>query len=70
MPESGLNVLEGDTFRALPGTEQLAREPFPIVLRYDERRLLIGTRITGLFLYDGATLTPFRTAIDAVFTGS
>ena len=70
MPESGLNVLEGDTFRALPGTEQLGREPFPIVLRYDERRLLVGTRITGLFLYDGATLTPFRTPIDAVLTGS
>ena len=70
LPESGLNVLEGATFRALPGTERLAREPFPIVLRYDDRRLLVGTRTTGLFLYDGATLVPFRTSIDAVLTGS
>ena len=70
LPESGLNVLEGATFRALPGTERLGREPFPIVLRYDDRRLLVGTRTTGLFLYDGATLVPFRTRIDAVLTDS
>ncbi|MBK5298633.1 MAG: GAF domain-containing protein, partial [Vicinamibacteria bacterium] len=70
MPESGLNVLEGATFRALPGTEQLGREPYPVLLRYDERRLLVGTRTTGLFLYDGATLTPFHTPIDAMLTGS
>ena len=57
LPESGINVLEGDTFRALPGTDALAREVYPFVLRYDERRLLIGTRLNGLFLYDGAALT-------------
>ena len=44
MPESGLNVLEGETFRALPGTERLGREPYPVLLRYDDRRLLVGTR--------------------------
>ncbi|HVQ31079.1 MAG TPA: hypothetical protein VMV21_15915, partial [Vicinamibacteria bacterium] len=70
MPESGLNVLEGETFRALPGTERLRREPFPVLLRYDERRLLVGTRVGGLFLYDGATLTPFHTPIDDLFKGS
>ena len=70
MPESGLNILEGNTFRALPGTEPLGREPFPIFLRYDERRLLVGTRVEGLFLYDGNTLTPFHTAIDAELIGS
>ena len=44
MPETGLNVLEGDRFRALPGTESLGLEPFPVILRHDEKRLLIGTR--------------------------
>ena len=68
LPESGLNVLEGDRFRALPGTEALAREVYPVVLRYDERRLLIGTRSNGLFLYDGAALTRFPTEMDAAFT--
>ena len=55
-PEAGLNVLEGDTLRALAGTERLAREPFPVILRYDDKRLLVGTRSDGLFLYDGAAL--------------
>jgi signal transduction histidine kinase/DNA-binding response OmpR family regulator len=63
-PELGLTVLENGSFRALPGTASLAVEPFPVVLRYDERRLLIGTRLSGLYLYDGQTLTPFRTEVD------
>ncbi len=69
LPESGLNVLEGDRFRALPGTEALAREVYPVVLRYDERQLLIATRANGLFLYDGAALTRFPTEMDGVFIG-
>ena len=64
-PENGLNVLEGETLRALPGTERLAGEPFPVILEYDESRLLIGTRAEGLFLYDGSTLVPFPTELDA-----
>jgi signal transduction histidine kinase/DNA-binding response OmpR family regulator len=66
LPESGLNVLEGDTFRALPGTSVLALETFPVIVRYDERRLLVSTRTNGLFLYDGAALTPFATDVDDV----
>jgi signal transduction histidine kinase/DNA-binding response OmpR family regulator len=66
-PESGLHVLERDTLRLLPGTEPLATEPFPVVLEYDAERLLIGTRTSGLFLYDGQTLTPFATEVDDDF---
>jgi signal transduction histidine kinase/CheY-like chemotaxis protein len=66
-PEAGLNVLEGTKLKPLPGTASLGNEAFPIVLRYDERRLLIGTRQDGLFLYDGASLAKFATAADALF---
>ena len=66
-PEHGLNVVEHDTLRPLPGTERLVNEPFPVVLSYDASRLLVGTRNDGLFLYDGATLTPFPTELDAIF---
>jgi signal transduction histidine kinase/DNA-binding response OmpR family regulator len=70
VPETGLNVIEGETLRALPGTMVLGREVYPVVLPYDERRLLIGTRANGMFLYDGATLTPFATEVDeAIKTG-
>ncbi|MGQ0735639.1 MAG: GAF domain-containing protein, partial [Acidobacteriota bacterium] len=50
LPESGLNVLDGNTFRPLPGTERLGNENYPVLLRYDDTRLLIGTRDNGLFL--------------------
>ena len=45
--------------RPCPAPRRLRREHYPVVLRYDDRRLLIGTRSGGLFLYDG-------TALDAV----
>jgi signal transduction histidine kinase/CheY-like chemotaxis protein len=66
-PETGLNVLDGQTFRSLPGTLALAREVYGVVLGYDERRLLVGTRANGLFLYDGTALTPFVTELDDLF---
>ncbi len=63
-PENGLNVVEHDALRPLPGTQRLVNEPFPVVARYDASRLLVGTRSDGLFLYDGTTLVPFPTDID------
>ena len=69
-PDLGLMVLDGETFRALPGTATLANEPFAIVLRYDTGRLLIGTRRDGLFLYDGTTLAPLPTEVDALIKSS
>jgi len=64
IPETGLNVLDGDTLRPLPGTVSLGREVYPAILKYDDRRLLIGTRLNGLFLYDGSSLVPFATELD------
>jgi signal transduction histidine kinase/DNA-binding response OmpR family regulator len=66
-PESGLNVLEGTNMKPLPGTMALRDEAYPIVLRYDDTRLLIGTRRSGLFLYDGTSLVPFKTDADDYF---
>jgi signal transduction histidine kinase/CheY-like chemotaxis protein len=69
-PEAGLNVMEGDTFRPLPGTQSLANELYGLILPYDKTRLLIGTIARGLFLYDGTQLTPFRTELDQLFMSS
>ena len=66
-PEAGLNVLEGTTVTALPGTDRLRSEPFPILLPYDEQRILVGTRQEGLFLYDGTRLERFPTEFDSFF---
>jgi signal transduction histidine kinase/DNA-binding response OmpR family regulator len=67
-PEAGLNVLDGTMLRPLPGTAALGSEPYPLVLPYDEHRLLIGTRTSGLFLYDGAKLVPHPTDVDGTIT--
>lgn len=64
LPETGLNVLEGDGFRPLEGTASLASEVYPVIFRYDDQRLLIGTRFNGFFLYDGTSLTRFATGLD------
>ena len=69
-PESGLNVLEGSTLRPLRGTGALRDEPYPAVVRYDDTRLLIATRRSGLFLYDGTSLTPFKTELDDFLTSA
>jgi len=60
-PETGLNVIEGTTLRPLHGTDRLKGEPYPILLPYDEKRLLVGTRLDGFFLYDGRALERFTT---------
>jgi signal transduction histidine kinase/CheY-like chemotaxis protein len=67
LPETGLNVLDGDTLRPLPGTAALATEVYPVIVRHDARRLLIGTRFNGFHLYDGITLTRFPTELDEYF---
>ena len=34
----------------------MGEEAYPIVIPYDDTRLLMGTRSDGLFLYDGARM--------------
>jgi signal transduction histidine kinase/CheY-like chemotaxis protein len=63
-PGDGMLVMNGDRLESLPGTERFGNEVYPVLLPYDDRHTLMGTRADGLFLYDGARLTPFRTEID------
>lgn len=65
IPGSGLNVLDGDTLRPLPGTEALGSELGLVGLPFDAQRLLIVTREAGAYLV-GATggMVPFPTEVD------
>ncbi|HEX8029355.1 MAG TPA: ATP-binding protein [Vicinamibacterales bacterium] len=65
-----LMALRGDELVPVPGAEGLGEEAYPIVIRYDDKRLLMGTRSNGLFLYDGAALTAFHTDVDDYLKGS
>ena len=63
-PETGLMKMAGDALVALPGGRQFAEEGRPVILPYDEGRILVGTRADGLFLADGKTVTRFPTDIE------
>ena len=60
----GLTVLKNDSFYVVPHGEKFATERIYAMLPYDEKRMLIGTRTQGLFLYDGQDFTPFKTEAD------
>lgn len=55
----------GDFLKLLPEGERFADERIYVMLPYDERRILVGTREQGLFRFDGNVFTPFPTEADA-----
>jgi len=63
--EKGLMTLEGDSLVLVPGGEQFADERIYVMLPFDEKRMLIGTRTQGLFIFDGTTIKPFKTEADS-----
>ncbi|MGE5200415.1 MAG: hypothetical protein ACM3H9_12300, partial [Rhodospirillaceae bacterium] len=63
-PETGLMKMVGETLEEIPGGRQFVEEQRPVILPYDEGRILIGTRAAGLFLADGKTVTRFPTDVD------
>ena len=67
VPGTGLMEIRDSQLRLHPGTERLGDELYPVVLRYDDARLLIATRGSGLYLYDGAHVEPFGTEMDGFF---
>jgi signal transduction histidine kinase/CheY-like chemotaxis protein len=67
----GLCVLnEDDTFTVVPGGERFADERIYVMLPYDDKIVLIGSRNQGFFLYDGKEFIPFKTEIDALIKGN
>ena len=59
----GLLEMIGDSLQLMPHGEKFAEERIYIMLPYDERSILIGTRALGLFLHDGKTLRQFETPL-------
>jgi len=60
----GIMRLIGDSFQLMPGSEIFAPENILVVFPYDRKRLLIGTRSGGFYLYDGTTAISFPTEAD------
>jgi len=60
----GLCILKNDSFYVVHNGEKFANERVYVMLHYDDKHMLIGTRTMGLFLYDGNEFTPFKTEAD------
>jgi len=63
--QAGLMRMAQDSLQLVPDGERFADERIYLMLPFDEKNILIGTRAQGLFLYDGAAVTPFRTEAEA-----
>ncbi|RIA08784.1 K+-sensing histidine kinase KdpD [Flavobacteriaceae bacterium MAR_2010_72] len=60
----GLCYFDNGEFKLVPGGEQFADERIYVMLPYDDKRMLVGVRNVGFFIYDGKTFQPFKTDID------
>jgi signal transduction histidine kinase/CheY-like chemotaxis protein len=60
----GLEEVVGDELRPLPGGNALSHSTKLFLHPWDDRHILISLREEGLALYDGQTVSPFRTGAD------
>ncbi len=60
----GLLQAVNGSLKLLPEEEKFARLMIYFMATYDEKKLLIGTRKKGFFLFDGTNLEPFPTEVD------
>ncbi len=57
----GLMKVDGDSLNLIPNGEKFNADWIYVLLPFDKTRLLIGTRKSGLFLYDGKSVVKFKT---------
>ncbi len=60
----GLMRVENDTLKLIPGNNTFAAVKIYMMAPYDEKKLLIGTRSKGFYIYDGRKSMPFSTEAD------
>ena len=64
----GLVQMSGDSLEILPGGDMFSDPQERIFLiapfNGDSQKILIGTRLTGFYVYDGERMTPFPTEVD------
>jgi signal transduction histidine kinase/CheY-like chemotaxis protein len=64
--DAGLKQIVNDSLKFVPGGEKFAAVKIYMMTRYDSDKLLIGTRASGLYIYDydAGAKNPFPTGVD------
>lgn len=62
--QSGIFMLNGNLFVRIQGSEQLINKKVCSILPYKDDKVLFVTSFNGVFLFDGTSLTQFKTGID------
>jgi DNA-binding response OmpR family regulator/signal transduction histidine kinase len=61
----GLMHIVNDSLTLIPGSETFAaNEKIYVMVPYDSKRMLMGTRAKGIYIFDGIKAVPFPTGID------
>ncbi|HLP57795.1 MAG TPA: ATP-binding protein [Candidatus Deferrimicrobium sp.] len=60
----GLKQMKEDTLQLVRGGETFADLSIEMLVPYDSRNMLIGTRSKGFYLYNGLACQPFPTEVD------
>jgi signal transduction histidine kinase/DNA-binding response OmpR family regulator len=60
----GLKYIEDNFPKPVPGSDQINDAKIYMITPYDTKRLLIGTRNKGFYIYNGRTMSTFRTEAD------
>ncbi|MFZ0391597.1 MAG: GAF domain-containing protein, partial [Calditrichia bacterium] len=61
----GLKKMAGDSLLLLPGGGKFAEERIDAILPFDNSKIVIITRGSGMFLYDGSDFTLFKTEAES-----
>jgi signal transduction histidine kinase/DNA-binding response OmpR family regulator len=60
----GLKQIVKDQLTLVPDGETFAAKKIYMIAQYDSKKLLIGTRLEGFYIYDGIKVVPFPTEAD------
>lgn len=62
---NGLSIYSGSRLHPLSGGNTIVGNEVSAMTLYDEHSFLIATDFGGLFMYDGISIKPFKTSVDA-----